>query len=344
MQPTSIHDSVREHYAERARNADSCCGSNALYDDRLLQDLPSDISSFSLGCGNPITTAALKPGETVLDLGSGGGLDCFLAAKAVGEAGRVIGVDMTPDMLAKARGNAERLGYSNVEFREGYLEALPVDEATVDVIISNCVINLSPDKPQVFREIARVLKPNGRVAVSDIVTNGELPEAVQKSLAAWGACVAGALTVEDYARGLIEAGLVDVRVQPKDTTDKWLAALPIGVPFSATITARKPRADERTAGEMPDVTAVAVAGLAAFKIDGLDDLIGRVVDMDSIENGYDLRLEGDVAEIRAKVAELQRAAGCCSPLKFELIETAGAAHLHVTNPPDAAFVSIDSLN
>lgn len=342
MQPTSIHDSVREHYAERARNADSCCGSNALYDDRLLQDLPSDISSFSLGCGNPITTAALKPGETVLDLGSGGGLDCFLAAKAVGEAGRVIGVDMTPDMLAKARGNAERLGYSNVEFREGYLEALPVDEATVDVIISNCVINLSPDKPQVFREIARVLKPNGRVAVSDIVTNGELPEAVQQSMAAWGACVAGALTVEDYARGLIEAGLVDVRVQPKDTTDKWLAALPIGVPFSATITARKPRADEQPTGEMP--AGVEFETVGALTIDGLDDLIGRVVDMDSIEGGYDLRLAGDVAEMRAKVAELQRAAGCCSPLKFELIEAADGAHLRVTNLPASAFVSIDSLN
>lgn len=342
MQPTSIHDNVREHYAERARNAASCCGSNTLYDDRLLQDLPSDISSFSLGCGNPITTAALKPGETVLDLGSGGGLDCFLAAKAVGETGRVIGVDMTPDMLAKARGNAQRLGYPNVEFREGYLEALPVDDATVDVIISNCVINLSPDKPQVFREIARVLKPNGRVAVSDIVTNGELPEAVQQSMAAWGACVAGALTVQAYARGLLEAGLVDVRVQPKDTTDKWLAALPIGVPFSATITARKPRADEQPTGEMP--AGVEFETVGALTIDGLDDLIGRVVDMDSIEGGYDLRLAGDVAEMRAKVAELQRAAGCCSPLKFVLVEAADGAHLRVTNLSASAFVSIGSLN
>lgn len=344
MQPTSVHDSVREHYAERARNSDSCCGSNALYDDQLLKGLPSDISQFSLGCGNPITTADLKPGETALDLGSGGGLDCFLAAKAVGETGRVIGVDMTPDMLAKARGNAERLGYSNVEFREGYLEALPVEDATVDVVISNCVINLSPDKPQVFREVARVLKPNGRIAVSDIVTNGPLPEAVQQSMAAWGACVAGALKVQDYARGLIDAGFVEVRVMPKDTTDKWLAALPIGVPFSATITARKPRDDERASGEMPGETEVELAGVSAFKIDGLDDLIGRVVNLDSIENGYDLRLEGDLVEIRAKVAEVQRAARCCSPLKFELIEAADGAHLRVTNPPASAFVSIDSLN
>lgn len=344
MQPTSIHDSVREHYGERARTETSCCSSNALYDDQLLKDLPTDISQFSLGCGNPITIADLKPGETVLDLGSGGGLDCFLAAKAVGEAGRVIGVDMTPDMLAKARANAQRLGYPNVEFREGYLEAMPVDDATVDVVISNCVINLSPDKPQVFREVARVLRANGRIAVSDIVTNGPLPEAVQKSMAAWGACVAGALTVQDYARGLNEAGFVDVRVTPKDTTDKWLAALPIGVPFSATITARKPRAEEQTSGEMPGRTTVELASAAALKIDGLDDLIGRVADMDSIENGYDLRLEGDLAEIRAKVAQVQQSVGCCSPLKFELIEAADGAHLHVTNPPASAFVSIDSLN
>ena len=344
MQPTSIHDSVREHYAERARSSTSCCGSNALYDDQLLQALPADISQFSLGCGNPITTADLKPGETVLDLGSGGGLDCFLAAKAVGETGRVIGVDMTPDMLAKARANAARLGYPNVEFREGYLEALPVDAATVDVVISNCVINLSPDKAQVFREVARVLKPNGRIAVSDIVTNGPLPEAVQQSMAAWGACVAGALQVQDYARGLIAAGFVDVRVTPKDATDRWLAALPIGVPFSATITARQPRADERTPGEMPGETKVEIAGANALQFEGLDDLIGRVVNLDSIENGYDLRLEGDIAEIRAKVAQVQQSVGCCSPLKFELIETTDGAHLHVTNPPASAFVSLDRLN
>ncbi|MFN8595846.1 MAG: arsenite methyltransferase [Anaerolineae bacterium] len=344
MQPTSVHDSVREHYAERARNSNSCCGSNTLYDDQLLKDLPTDITTFSLGCGNPITTAALKPGETVLDLGSGGGLDCFLASKAVGEAGHVIGVDMTPDMLAKARGSADRLGYPNVEFREGYLEALPVTDATVDVVMSNCVINLSPDKSQVFREVARVLKPNGRIAVSDIVTNGPLPEAVQKSMAAWGACVAGALQVQDYARGLIDAGLVDVRVTPKDTTDKWLAALPIGVPFSATITARKPQVDERTSDKMPDESEVELAGVSALKIDGLDELIGRVVNLDSIENGYDLRLEGDLADIRAKVAEVQRSIGCCSPLKFELIEAADGTHLHVTNPPASAFVSLDSLN
>ena len=197
MEATTIHEAVREHYGQQAREADTCGCNSTLYDAALLQDLPTDISGFSLGCGDPITLAELQPGETVLDLGSGGGLDCFLAARQVGEAGHVIGVDMTSDMLAKARANAERLKTANVEFREGYLEALPVEDASVDVVISNCVINLSPDKPQVFREVFRALKPGGRVAVSDIVTNGELPEAVQQSMASWGACVAGALDQRD---------------------------------------------------------------------------------------------------------------------------------------------------
>ena len=245
LSPTPIHEAVREHYAERARKADSCCGSacgcsNDLYDSSLISDLPVDIADFTLGCGDPITLAELRPGETVLDLGSGGGLDCFLASRLVGPTGRVIGVDMTPEMLAKANANAQRLNVSNVEFRKGYLEALPVDDASVDVVVSNCVINLSPDKPQVFREIFRVLKPGGRVAVSDIVTNGALPEPVQKSMEAWGACVAGALEMSEYVGGLRAAGFAGVRIQPKGNTDPAPASLPIGVPFSAIVTASKP--------------------------------------------------------------------------------------------------------
>lgn len=241
---------VREHYAERARQAEACCGpssccSNDLYHAELLTDLPNDIANFSLGCGNPIAVANMQPGETVLDLGSGGGLDCFLAARQVGQDGHVIGVDMTPEMLAKARANAARLGVTNVEFREGFLERLPVDDGTVDVVISNCVINLSPDKPQVFREVFRVLKPGGRIAVSDIVTNGPLPKMVQESMEAWGACVAGALTADDYARYLRAAGFDEVRVTPKGNADSLLAALPIGTVFSATITARKQDAHEQ---------------------------------------------------------------------------------------------------
>ena len=247
--PTPIHESVREHYAAQARSGSSCCGDtssccdskNALYPVELLTNLPDDVASFSLGCGNPISVAALRPGETVLDLGSGGGLDCFLAAKQVGESGSVIGVDMTPEMLERARLAASRLGFRNVEFRQGYLENLPVEAASVDVIISNCVINLSPDKPQVFREVFRTLRPGGRVAVSDIVTNGPLPEALQKDMEAWGACVAGALDVSEYTTGLTEAGFTDVKVQPKGDASELIEAAGLkGKIFSAAITARKP--------------------------------------------------------------------------------------------------------
>jgi len=157
----------------------------------------------------------------------------------VGSTGRVIGVDMTTEMLERARNNSTRLGFPNVEFREGYLENLPVDANTVDVVISNCVINLSPDKDQVFREIFRVLKPGGRMAVSDIVTNGELPESVRKDPDAWGACVAGALDMKDYALGLEQANFEEIKVQPKSYSDELLHAVPIGKPFSAIITARK---------------------------------------------------------------------------------------------------------
>ncbi|MCJ7585546.1 MAG: arsenite methyltransferase [Anaerolineales bacterium] len=247
--PTPIHEIVREHYAAQARSGSSCCGDtssccdskNALYPVELLNNLPDDVASFSLGCGNPFVQAELKPGETVLDLGSGGGLDCFLAAKQVGESGRVIGVDMTPDMLERARLAASRLGFRNVEFRQGYLESLPVEAASVDVVISNCVINLSPDKPQVFREVFRTLRPGGRVAVSDIVTNGPLPEALQKDMEAWGACVAGALDVSEYTTGLSKAGFTDVKVQPKGDASELIEAAGLkGKIFSAAITARKP--------------------------------------------------------------------------------------------------------
>lgn len=242
---TAIHEAVREHYGSLARSAGSCCGPSdcgcdTLYPADLTVGLPGEIAEFSLGCGDPITLASLQPGDVVVDLGSGGGLDCFLAAKQVGESGRVIGVDMTPDMLAKARANAAKLGATNVEFRQGHIEALPVADGEATVVISNCVINLSPDKPQVFREIFRVLRPGGRVAVSDIVTNGPLPEAVPTSMEAWGACVAGALDVRDYQASLEAVGFVQVAVQPKGAFEAGLSALPVHTPFSASITAHKP--------------------------------------------------------------------------------------------------------
>ncbi len=236
-----VRDSVREYYGGKARAGASCCGSaNAIYPVELITDLPGEVSNFSLGCGNPISVADVQPGETILDLGSGGGLDCFLAARQAGASGHVIGVDMTPEMLARARASSVRMGIKNVEFREGYLESLPVEDVSVDVVISNCVINLSPDKPQVFREIFRVLKPNGRVAVSDTVTNGALPESIQKDMEAWGACVAGALDMQEYINGLTEAGFNEVTVQPKDSSGVELNCKPTGRVFSAIISARKP--------------------------------------------------------------------------------------------------------
>jgi arsenite methyltransferase len=239
-QAAMIHTVVREHYAAAAQSGQSCCESNLLYPEELLIHVPEEIANFSLGCGNPITAAALQAGETVLDLGSGGGLDCILAARQVGESGQVIGVDMTPAMLERARANIQRLGIQNIEFRAGFLENLPVAAGEVDVVISNCVINLSPDKPQVFREIFRALKPGGRMAVSDIVTNGALPEALQKDMQAWGACVAGALDMQDYMNGLRSAGFVDIRLEAKDGSGKPLDTIPVSQPFSANILAIKP--------------------------------------------------------------------------------------------------------
>ena len=243
MKPTltPIHEIVRERYAQVARTTSSCCSPvSNLYPSDLISELPADISDFSLGCGNPIETANIKPGETVVDLGSGGGLDCFLAARRVGPEGKVIGVDMTPEMIKRSRVNAARLGITNVEFRKGYLESLPVKELSVDVVISNCVINLAPDKTQVFREIFRVLQPGGRIAVSDIVTNGSLPESIRSDMDAWGACVAGALDMRDYSLGLLEAGFDDVEIKPKTGTNQLVQILPVGQPFSAIITAHKP--------------------------------------------------------------------------------------------------------
>jgi SAM-dependent methyltransferase len=218
---TPIHEVVREHYAERIKNSASCCGPDNccstdgnLYPADLLATLPEGESAVSYGCGDPITLASLQPGQTVLDLGSGAGLDCFFAAKKVGATGRVIGVDMTPEMIERARSSAKRMNIQNVEFRQGYIEDLPVDSNVVDVIISNCVINLSPDKAKVFAETFRVLKPGGKLAVSDIVTDGPLPEAIKKSLSAWAGCVAGAIEAREYIGMMESVGFTNVSITP----------------------------------------------------------------------------------------------------------------------------------
>jgi len=179
-------------------------------------------ANLGLGCGNPIALASLRPGETVLDLGSGAGFDCFLAARAVGETGRVIGVDMTHEMLRKARANADQGGYTHVEFRLGEIEHLPVADASVDVIISNCVINLSPEKAQVFRDAFRVLKPGGRLAVSDVVATAPFPHEVQHDLALRAGCVAGASFLDDLEGMLKDAGFADIRIQPKDESRTFI--------------------------------------------------------------------------------------------------------------------------
>ena len=216
-----VREEVREHYAKYAREESSCCEAtscctpqNSLYTIEALRGVPADIANFSAGNGDPVTPAGLQPGETVLDLGSGGGLDCFLAARQVGEQGRVIGVDMTAEMLIKARGNAERLGVKNVEFREGLLESLPVEDNSVDVVISNCVINLSPDKPRVFAEIFRTLKPGGRMSVADSVTNRPVCAAQRDNPEDWCGCVSGSLPYEEYVAELSKAGFVEIRLEP----------------------------------------------------------------------------------------------------------------------------------
>ncbi|MEM2155682.1 MAG: arsenite methyltransferase [Candidatus Jordarchaeales archaeon] len=216
---------IKEKYGRIAETGGSCCNGfqpccggevwelmkKIGYDEKDLEEVPVD-AVLGLGCGNPVIFALLRKGETVLDLGCGAGIDCFVAAKKVGAGGRVIGVDMTPEMIERARENARKGGFSNVEFRLGEIENLPVDDCYVDVIISNCVINLSPDKDRVFREAFRVLKPGGRLVISDTVLLRELPENVKRSVDAYVGCVAGALKKQEYLEAIRKAGFQDVRV------------------------------------------------------------------------------------------------------------------------------------
>jgi arsenite methyltransferase len=226
-----IRQEVRAAYGAvaRAEGSGGCCGSQpvAIAADRLgysREDLAAapEGANLGLGCGNPGAIAALRPGETVLDLGSGAGFDCFLAARAVGETGRVIGVDMTPDMIGKARTNADNGGYANVEFRLGEIEALPVSDASADVVISNCVINLSPDKARVFREAFRVLKPGGRLAISDVVARAPLPEEMRQDLHLHSCCIGGASPVGEIEAALKAAGFTRIRIAAKDESREFI--------------------------------------------------------------------------------------------------------------------------
>ncbi|MGA7156158.1 MAG: arsenite methyltransferase [Acidobacteriaceae bacterium] len=213
-----VLDSVKSKYGAVAesRLSNDDAGVQAVatafgYSVEELTSIPAD-ANMGLSCGNPTATAHLRPGEVVVDLGSGGGLDVFLASKLVGPEGRAIGIDMTPAMIERARANAKSGGYENVAFYQSTIDQIPLPDASVDCVISNCVINLAPDKPAVFREIARVLKPGGRLAVSDIALKSELPEAVAKSMAAYVGCIAGAMLIEDYRKDLLAAGFAHVEI------------------------------------------------------------------------------------------------------------------------------------
>jgi len=240
---------VREHYANvSTKAAPGCCGAMPAGQSRELGYSEGDLAAapegadLGLGCGNPTAIAALKAGETVLDLGSGGGFDSFLAARAVGPTGRVIGVDMTPEMISRARENARKIEAKNVEFRLGEIEHLPVADQTVDAIMSNCVINLSPEKEAVFSEALRVLKPGGRLAISDVVAIAPIPPALQTQAAALAGCIAGAAPLEDVKGLLAKVGFVDIRVtiapRSAEIVDSWLAGASKFI-ASATIEARR---------------------------------------------------------------------------------------------------------
>jgi len=259
---TQIRNTVRERYSQVAGANTSCCAPSCCgptkstpadepataslaigYSPEELAAVPEG-ANLGLGCGNPQAIAALQPGETVLDLGSGAGFDAFLAAQAVGAKGRVIGVDMTPEMIAKAQRNAAAGGYGNVEFREGEIENLPIADATVDVIISNCVINLSPDKPAVFREAYRVLRPGGRLAISDVIALAPIPGHLRQDWELYTGCVAGASTVESIHELLLASGFREIRIQHKgesaEILERWFPGCGVAsYVASATIEAIK---------------------------------------------------------------------------------------------------------
>jgi SAM-dependent methyltransferase len=227
MKEVEIRKAVREGYGNIAKQSSPCCASAAPccggadlaqtiskaigYSEEDLKSVPEG-ANLGLGCGNPVALASLKKGETVLDLGSGGGFDCFLAADRVGKKGKVVGVDMTPEMLERARENARKGNYENVEFRLGEIENLPVADSSVDVVISNCVINLSTDKTRVFQEGFRALKPGGRLMISDIVLLKELPDAIRDSVTAYVGCISGAMLKEDYLKAVKAAGFRKVKI------------------------------------------------------------------------------------------------------------------------------------
>jgi arsenite methyltransferase len=235
-----VREAVRDRYAAAARSAGGCCSpadatgvfGGALYDEAVAAELPESVVNASLGCGMPTVVAELREGETVLDLGSGGGADVLISARRVGPTGKAIGLDMTDEMLELARANAAEAGIENAEFLKGYLEEMPLGDASLDVVISNCVINLSGDKPTVLREAARVLRPGGRFAVSDVIADPDMDEATRAYMAAWTGCVAGALTEAEFRGALRDAGFEEIEIRETHRVHEHAAA--------AIVRARKP--------------------------------------------------------------------------------------------------------
>ncbi len=242
--PDEIREAVRERYADAATGGSGCCGNGALeahelevfgvsrYEDEDAAELSQDVKALSLGCGNPTAVAALNEGETVLDLGSGGGIDVLLSARRVGPAGKAYGLDMTDEMLASARANAAAAGVENAEFVKGTIEDIPLADDSVDVIISNCVINLSGDKRKTLREAARVLRPGGRFAVSDVIADEGMDAATKRSMSEWTGCIAGALTAREFHDALREAGFEGIEIEATHRVHASAA--------SATVRAVKP--------------------------------------------------------------------------------------------------------
>ncbi len=273
-------EDVRDYYAKAAVTAQEslCCPTKYQPDD--LSHIPQEVLEISYGCGSPVDRTAIRPGEVMIDLGSGGGIDCFIAAKRVGPEGRVIGIDMTADMLAKARKNAvavsKNLGYDNLEFKQGFLEAIPMEDGSADLVTSNCVINLSPQKSEVFKEIHRILKPGGRFVIADIISDKEVPQAMRRDKDLWGECVSGALTLDEFLALAKQNEFCGLTVQ-KDYLWKEIDGLKF---YSYILSGYKPAvgAEESCCASL---TAIYAGPFCAVTCDGVEFPLGKAVDIDA---------------------------------------------------------------
>jgi len=273
-------EDVRDFYSKAAVTAQEslCCPTKYQPDD--LSHIPKEVLEISYGCGSPVDRTVIRPGEVMVDLGSGGGIDCFIAAKHVGSTGRVIGIDMTEDMLAKARKNAvvvsKNLGYSNLEFKQGFLEAIPMEDHSVDLVTSNCVINLSPQKNEVFREIHRILKPGGRFVIADIISDKEVPQAMRQNKDLWGECVSGALTLNEFLILAKQSKFHGLTVQ-KDYLWKEIG----GIKFYSYVLAGHKHAASEEASCRSSLTAIYSGPFCSVTCDGVLFPLGQPVDIDA---------------------------------------------------------------